>query len=128
MRKIILIYALAAALLCFAQGPQLEFSQREVDLGYFDADSVQTASFTLKNTGCDTLVILRVHTECRCTRPGNYKNTIAPGDSARLDVTYNGKGHAPGRIRQAVRLRTNVADDPYSTCYITGRINRPLRK
>lgn len=128
MKKILLsLFFQAAVLAGIAAGPQLELAHREIDLGVFEADSVQTAKFTVRNTGTDTLHIYRVHTECRCTRPSAYDHTIAPGDSTTISISYNGKGHSPGRIRQAVRLRTN-APEPYTTCYVTGQIRRPDRR
>ena len=119
--------AIATALLAYAGEPRLVFAQREIDLGVFDGDSLQTAMFTVRNDGTGTLVIYRVHAACRCTHPGGYADTIAPGDSTFLTVRYNGKGHTPGRIRQAISLRTNAAD-PYATCYITGQIRRATQK
>ncbi len=128
MKKFFLsLFCQAAVLAGIASGPQLELAHREIDLGVFDADSVQSAQFSVRNTGTDTLHIFRVHTDCRCTRPSGYDHTVAPGDSTTICISYNGAGHSPGRIRQAVRLRTN-APEPYITCYITGQIRRPDRR
>ena len=129
MKKIFLaiFFPLAAVSAVTADGPRLEFAQYETDLGVFDADSMQTARITVRNTGNDTLVIFHVHTECRCTRPADYSKVIAPGDSTVMTVTYNGRGHSPGRIRQALRVRSN-SPEPYRTCYIIGEIRRKEQK
>lgn len=129
MKKIFvaILLPLAAISVVNAEGPRLEFAQYEVDLGVFDADSMQTARITMRNTGNDTLVIFHIHTECRCTRPADYSKVIAPGDSTVLTVTYNGHGHSPGRIRQALRVRSN-SPEAYRTCYIVGEIRRKEQK
>lgn len=122
-----ILLTLASVLAGYAGGPRLEFAQRETDLGVFDADSLQTARIVVRNTGSDTLTIIHVHTECRCTRPKDYSKVIAPGDSTILTVTYNGSGYTPGRIRQAIRIRSN-SPEPYKTCYIIGEIRRKEQK
>lgn len=128
MKKLIaanLILAVVSA--AYAGGPCLEFARHETDLGVFDADSVQTAGIVVRNTGDESLAILHVHTDCRCTRPADYDDIVAPGDSTVLTVTYDGRGHSPGRIRQALRVRSNAVK-PYSTCYIVGEIRRREQK
>lgn len=121
------IIILFAALQAFAGEPLPVFSQKEVDLGVFKGDSLQTARFTMRNIGTDTLIIYHVYTGCRCTQPHTDSRIIAPGDSATLTVKYNGKGNTPGRIRQAITLRTNAAK-PYHTVHIIGEILRPVQK
>lgn len=125
--RLLVFVIFGAVLACYAEGPELSFAHREVDLGYFDADSVQTATFDIYNSGTDSLVIYRVHTECRCTHPHLGKKILAPGDSTILTVKYNGEGRKPGRLRQPIRLRTNAAD-PYSSCYVTGEIKRRTQR
>lgn len=127
MRTAAAMTVLCAAL-CHASGPRLSIAQREQDLGLFPADSVQTCTFVLRNTGLDTLQIYRVHTSCGCTRHSLAERRIAPGDSAMLTVRYDGAGRRPGSIRQTVRIRSNDDSSPYINCYIKGRIRRPAHK
>lgn len=121
------IMTLAWAIAAYAGGPELEFSKKEIDLGLFDGDSLQTVGVSLRNIGSDTLIIYRVHTSCRCTRPKNYDKIIAPGDSTVITFTYDGRGHSPGRIHQTLSFRTNSRTS-YDVCYIVGEIRRPLQK
>lgn len=127
MKQLLSVILLFAAISLSAGEPLPVFAQREINLGAFKGDSLQTARFTVRNIGTDTLVIFRVFTECRCTRPESYSKTIAPGDSTILTVKYNGKGNIPGHIRQAITLRTNAAK-PYLVGHITGEIIRPVQK
>lgn len=128
MMKSLLSFMIFCVTLGYHSGePIPEISQKEVDLGAFDGDSIQTADFTVRNIGSDTLVIYNIYTGCRCTRPSGYTNIIAPGDSTTLTVTYNGKGNVPGRIRQRITLRTNAAK-PYQSVHLIGEIRRPIRK
>ena len=121
------IITLVSAIPAYAGSPELEFSKKEIDLGAFDGDSLQTASVSVRNIGSDTLIIYRVHTSCRCTRPKNYDKKIAPGDSTVITFTYDGRGHTPGRIHQTLSFRTN-SPTSYNVCHIVGEIRRPLHK
>lgn len=121
------IITLVSAIPAYAGSPELEFSKKEIDLGAFDGDSLQTASVSVRNIGSDTLIIYRVHTSCRCTRPKNYDKIIAPGDSTVIIFTYDGRGHSPGRIHQTLSFRTNSRTS-YNVCHIVGEIRRPLQK
>ena len=121
------IITLVSAIPAYAGSPELEFSKKEIDLGVFDGDSLQTASVSVRNIGSDTLIIYRVHTSCRCTRPKNYDKIIAPGDSTVIIFTYDGRGHSPGRIHQTLSFRTNSRAS-YNVCHIVGEIRRPLQK
>ncbi len=110
------------------QGPLLRFENKEIDIGYFDADSVQTARVKIYNRGDADLSIINIFTDCRCTRQQIDKRVIAPGDSTTVTVEYDGSGHAPGKIRRTLRVRSNSTDDAYASFYIKGEIKRPLRK
>ena len=122
-----MIVTLASVITVCGGAPELEFSKNEIDLGVFDGDSLQTADVTVRNIGSDTLIIYRVYTSCRCTRPKNYDKMIAPGDSTLITFTYDGRGRTPGRIRQTLRFRTN-SGTTYNTCHIIGEIRRPVQK
>ena len=121
------IITLVSAIPTYAGSPELEFSKKEIDLGVFDGDSLQTVGVSVRNIGSDTLIIYRVHTSCRCTRPKNYDKIIAPGDSTVIIFTYDGRGHSPGRIHQTLSFRTNSRTS-YNVCHIVGEIRRPLQK
>jgi cytochrome c-type biogenesis protein CcmH/NrfF len=91
--------------------------------------------FTLKNLGDGDLVIENMDTSCMCTsvriiyngnegpifgmsmhgtNPENYKLTIAPGDSAQLEVLYDPLAHGIQKKSEAriIREVTIVSNDP----------------
>ncbi|MBT4539362.1 DUF1573 domain-containing protein [Candidatus Woesearchaeota archaeon] len=91
--------------------------------------------FTLKNLGGSDLVIENMDTSCMCTsvriiyngkegpifgmsmhgtNPENYKLTIAPGDSAQLEVLYDPLAHGIQKKPEAriIREVTIVSNDP----------------
>ncbi|MDF7800709.1 DUF1573 domain-containing protein [Pontiellaceae bacterium B1224] len=57
-----------------------------LDLGNFAAESNQTATFTLHNTGNETVRIGPVESCCSYLKPIVYERTIAPGGSVAFDA------------------------------------------
>lgn len=57
-------------------------------LGKLDSHSKQLASFKIKNTGNELLVIHTVHTSCGCTVATYDKQPIAIGDFATVILEY----------------------------------------
>lgn len=65
--------------------------------------------FTAVNTSDKPVVVVSSQANCGCTRPTYDKNSVAPGDTLRLSVTYNPDGR-PGRFNKTIRLTTDEAN------------------
>lgn len=58
-----------------------------------EADGPQQRSFWLRNAGTEATTLAQGYTSCGCTTIGLERGrTLAPGDSARVDLTFNPRG------------------------------------
>jgi len=118
-KKNTLIYLFALALAttsCFpfsfkpkSAEPKLEVNVAQHDFGAIPAtDTVQTV-FQVKNTGGKTLEISRIQTSCGCTAAMMGSQSLKPGESSPLKVTFDPRGKA-GRQARTLWLFTNDPD------------------
>jgi len=118
-KKHTLIYLMALALgttSCFPFGfkpksaePKLEVDAAQHDFGSIPAtDTVQTV-FKVKNSGGKTLEISRIQTSCGCTAAMMDSQSLKPGESSRLKVTFDPRGKS-GRQARTLWLFTNDPD------------------
>ena len=121
--KIIFAFCMVnCALLCaFAGGPCIEFPETSKSFGTFRLDLIQTMDFEFVNTGDEPLLIMSVRTDCGCTAAGYPKEEIAPGDTARISVRYNGRNNPTGTFIKQVRVRSNDPDNPLVRLFIKGK-------
>ncbi len=112
---------LCAILSAIAAGPHIEFPETSKSLGTFRLDLIQTLDFEFVNTGDQPLLILNVNTDCGCTAAGYPKEEIAPGDTAKISVRYNGRNNPAGTFRKQVRVRSNDPDNPLIRLIIKGK-------
>jgi hypothetical protein len=89
--------------------PKLQLDQTSHDFGAIPAtDTVQTV-FNVKNVGGKTLEISRIQTSCGCTAAMMDSQSLKPGESSRLKVTFDPRGKA-GRQARTLWLFTNDPD------------------
>lgn len=120
MKRLLLLFALV---LCAVQGISaqavISFEKTTVDLGKFYEKKVQNCEFKFTNTGNKPLVITQAFGSCGCTVPTPPKDPIAPGESAVIKVTYNGKGKFPGYFKKAITVKSNATNN-IARIYIQG--------
>lgn len=108
-------------------GPKIVFEQTCLDMGKFDRDSTQVATFRFRNEGTAPLVVSGVTGGCRCTSARNWsRDSVAPGDTGFIDVSYSGFRQPSGDFRRAVTVRTNAVNfkNGVARIFITGHVNR----
>ena len=105
----------------------LTLERRTIDLGVLTGDTIATATFTIHNDGNAPLVFTSVFSDCNCTVADYPRETIAPGTTAAVGVSFNTRGRLPGAFRKAVRLRTNATNHTVAA-YVTGTVARPIRQ
>ncbi|WP_353937941.1 DUF1573 domain-containing protein [uncultured Bacteroides sp.] len=81
-----------------------------ITLGDFNWKEEQKATFTLKNTGGNPLVIQDVTTSCGCTTVSYSKEPIQPGKEITLEVVY--KAEHPEHFSKTVTVYCNTASSP----------------
>ena len=97
-----------------AETPQtlttFSIDRTSVQMGQFDWQQEQTATFTLTNTGEKPLVIHEVDTSCGCTTVEYSEEPIRPGGSTTLHVVY--KAEQPGAFGKTVTVHCNAEGSP----------------
>ncbi len=98
----------------------IKFDATTNNFGSFsEKEPVQKCVFTFTNAGTAPLVINQAIASCGCTVPKYTKQPVAPGETGKIDVTYNGKGRYPGHFKKTITVRTN-GDPEMTRLYIEG--------
>ena len=88
---------------------EIKFDTLRANLGTFtEKESVQKCTFTFTNVGDAPLIINQAFASCGCTVPTYTKDPVKPGESGKIDVTYNGKGKFPGHFSKTITIRSNA--------------------
>lgn len=99
---------------CSGGAPQAAVSPASYDLGQIGPGNPVTTTFAVSNQGNGPLLIESVTTSCGCTTAQISSQTIAPGASADLTVTFDPQAHAgaTGQFLRYIYLRTNDPTAP----------------
>lgn len=85
----------------------------EHDFGAFDEDDGKVSCvFRFVNTGDEPVSIISVRATCGCTTSSYTKGSVAPGDTATVNVTFNPVGRA-GKFEKKVYV--DCSTDPRRT-------------
>lgn len=118
LQNLLIIAALAVATALHAQ-PVVRFMDTTWDFGAFDEnDGTVTCTFTYVNDGNEPLSIVAARATCGCTTPTYTRDAVEPGDTGRVDVSYNPTGR-PGRFSKKVYVDFNT-DIPRTTLTVKG--------
>ena len=87
--------------------PVMEFDKTEHDFGEIESGTPVETVFTYKNVGEAPLVITDVKSSCGCTIPKDWsREPLAPGESGKFTVKFNGKGN--GNTMKAITVTANT--------------------
>ena len=89
----------------FAQG--LSVSPASFDLGRFPAWKAQTQTFTIRNVGESTVILLRVRSSCSCLVADFQPCTLKAGEETTLTVTIPANS-VSGDFSKTVFLETDA--------------------
>ncbi len=87
----------------------MSFDKTFHDFGQIAQGTPQETIFTFTNTGDAPLIITNATSSCGCTIPEYPKNTpIAPGESGKLVVKFNGSGQ--NQVTKTINVQANTAN------------------
>lgn len=113
MKKIITISLMLICVMTYTMaqsGAEIKFDKLTHNFGSFsESTPVQKCTFTFTNTGTAPLIINQAVASCGCTVPEYTKTPVAPGQTGKVSITYNGKGKFPGHFKKSITIRTNAA-------------------
>lgn len=87
--------------------PVMEFDKTEHDFGEIEAKTPVETVFHYKNTGDAPLVITDIKSSCGCTVPQDWsREPLAPGDSGKFTVKFNGSG--ANKVTKTITVTANT--------------------
>ncbi len=92
--------------------PEISFTKTEHDFGKLIQGEKVSYIFKFRNTGDAPLLISKVSASCGCTASKYPKEPVAPGEEARLEVTFDSSGQR-GIQNKTITVLTNT--QPKST-------------
>ncbi len=100
--------------ICFAQvqgQPRLSLCEQDYDFGKIGPVQIVTHRFKASNQGSAPLEISRLEPSCGCTSTVVGQQTLAPGESTELEVSFNPAGQR-GIVRKTVQVLSNDSAAP----------------
>jgi hypothetical protein len=89
-------------------GPHLKLTETEFDFGYAAQNSKMSYPFWLYSNGDEDLQIVRINSDCGCTEAPLEKETVAPGDSAKLEVIFSSRKFSK-KVVKHINVRTSAS-------------------
>ncbi len=109
-----------------AEFPKIEISPSSFDSGDIEYGDVKEYVFQVKNTGNQVLEIKKVATSCGCTTAEVDKESIAPGETANLNVKYDSGAmsgaHAMNEQERIIYVKTNDPNSPQTEVTIKANV------
>lgn len=92
-----------------ASGAVISFKEKSINFGDLTQGDKVSHTFELTNTGSAPLIISNVAATCGCTVPSWPKEPIAPGKTAKIEVSFNSTGKM-GAQNSVVRIYSNASE------------------
>lgn len=99
-------------------GPHINFVTSSYDFGDITQGDKVAYTFEFTNDGDAPLVISNVRTTCGCTASNWPREAIAPGESSKIDVTFNSRGKI-GHQNKVITIMSNASNNPERVKIVT---------
>lgn len=93
------------------------------DYGTIKRNADGVCYFTITNTGSEPLIISKAKGSCGCTVPDWPRTPIAPGESAKMKVSY--ATNRVGAFNKMVTISSNAYNSPNKIVRIKGKVLPP---
>jgi len=105
-----------------AQAPRLKFEKSIHDFGTIKENEKVNADFEFTNTGKSVLNIRSTKANCGCTISKLEKDTLQPGESSTLHITFDASGRR-GTQHKAITIFSNDPQAPTQRLIIKARVD-----
>lgn len=120
------LLAVVVPVLCQAQGlPRLAFDSTYHDFGKLAPDTRAVHRFKVTNVGDGLLRSIRLFPTCGCTSALVGRNSLEPGESTEVEVTFNAAGFK-GLVRKTVEVVTDAPAAPSTTLSFMADVQGPV--
>lgn len=107
----LLVFITVSIISAQSLGPKITVAPMEYDFGDIIQGETVSHTFVITNAGWDTLKIVHVRASCGCTAANPEKNSLAPGETTNLLVSFNSTGRI-GKQTKFVYIQSNDMDIP----------------
>jgi hypothetical protein len=91
--------------------PAIKFEKTDHDFGKILQGEQVSYTFKFKNVGDAPLIITSIEKTCGCTSPEYSNQPIKPGESGKITITYDSKGHKGFQNKRlVVKANTNPSE------------------
>jgi mono/diheme cytochrome c family protein len=104
------------------KGPKIEFNEEAHEFGKIEQNTPAKTTFVAKNIGTDTLEIFSANPSCGCTIAGISNKKLAPGQTSKIDITFDPHNKAEGPVVKTITVVSNAVNGAQKTLRITGEI------
>lgn len=101
--------------------PEIVLSETAFDFGSVAQGSKVVREIDIKNTGTADLLIQRVSPSCGCTTTALSSQTVKPGGSEKIRITFDTSGFF-GPKKKTVSVLTNDPENPERVFTLTGHV------
>ena len=105
-------------------GPHIKFKISSHDFGDITQGEKVAYTFEFTNDGDAPLILSNVQTTCGCTAPSWPREPIAPGQTSKIDVTFNSAGKI-GHTNKTITILSNASNNPESVKIVTNILPKP---
>jgi len=119
------VLALGALAALPAAAQVIEITPKSYDFGTMQQQETRETFITVTNKGGGLLELKDVHADCGCTVPTLTVDQLAPGESTRIDVTFNSK-RFHGNVVKTVQITSNDPVNPVVDFMITADVQTSL--
>ena len=120
---IAILFLCSFAFIAFAEGtPHIVFQEQAHDFGKVIQGKIVEYTFTFENKGTADLLIGEVTTSCGCTAALVSNNTLKPGETGQIKVSYDSQGRA-GKVDRKITVVSNDPVEPSKELTITAMVD-----
>ena len=112
MKKIVLFIGIVLLFGSYLMAqPKISPSEEIFDFGNITEGDVVSHNFVITNSGTENLVIDKIRASCGCTAADPDKNTLEPGESTKVKVSFDSKNRK-GVQKKYVYVFSNDPEKP----------------
>jgi len=90
-------------------GGKISFSETIWDFGYVPKTGIVSHTYSVKNIGADTLIIVKVRTSCGCTTTPLTQQKLAPNQTTEMKVFFDPRKIVVGETTKKLQV---ISSDP----------------